>query len=186
MRYLPGIIAAAVLIAGAAQASELSVLKDTTSAVRADPDRLSGKEERARTASVWGLDWSAVNLMEKAVAKRASPLSRFNLAATYARVGRNQAAIALYRQLLVDGQYTQARLDRSELVNRREVLRNVNLADESARRLAVLERPARRSAATPFTATEAGVNAAAIEGVARVSDEQAIALDAQAFAARHR
>ncbi|HTI65990.1 MAG TPA: hypothetical protein VL460_00435 [Caulobacteraceae bacterium] len=196
MRYFAGIVSIAFLICGGAHASEQSALKDTAAALRAAPQRTEGKPVRARSASAWGLDWSAANLLEKAVAERPTPQARFNLAATYARTGRYEAAAALYRGLVVDGRFTQGALDPSYITPGLPS-RGFNLAVESAERLALLESIMGKTGAgetstasptsppAPFAAAEAGVNAAAVEGVARISDEQAIERDTQIVAARN-
>ena len=67
-----------------------------------NPDRLSSSqlEVAGLTALAWNDDWTAARLLEAAARKRDVPLTRFNLATAYERVGRVDAAAALYSTLL--------------------------------------------------------------------------------------
>jgi hypothetical protein len=178
---------AASIVAGAAGASEVSALREASATLKSQPTSLGAEEDqaKARSSIAWGNVFSGANLMERANAGHQTVLSRFNLATAYERTGRLAEAADLYRGLVRDGQYTVAildpRYDEAGLPQH-----SVNVADESASRLAVLDRLAHSRRATmeqPFSASEAASDAAAIEGAGRavhVSDARALQLDAMA------
>jgi hypothetical protein len=151
--------------------------------------RLGVDTARARASLAWGDRWTAANLFEKANVARSTVVTRFNLATAYQRTGRAPQAAALYRSLLNDGNYTYVLLDpRYDRRDPRAGLagsERVNVADESARRLAMMEGPAALSSGAPVSAEAAGVNASAVEGVAGpISNEQALAMDRAEAAGR--
>ena len=185
----------ASLLVGPAIASEQTSIREAASSLNAPPSAVRSDEDaaRARSSLAWNNVFAAANLMEQANQGASTVLTRFNLATAYERTGRLREAAALYRGLVTDGQFTNAILDpRYDEPNLRP--RWINLADESAARLAVLDRLAaarQASAQQPFSATEAGENAAATEGVSRastsataISDRRALEIDAAARAAR--
>jgi hypothetical protein len=185
-------ISALVLLIGApaAMASEETSLRATADALKAPPSEVRSEEDqaRARSSIAWGDVFAATNLLEQANAGASTVVSRFNLATAYERTGRLGQAANLYRGLVRDGQFTTAILDPDYLTADRRS-RWVNVADESAARLSVLDRLAQQRQAAggqPFSAAEAGVNVAAVEGApaGRISDDLALRLDAAAAAGR--
>jgi len=86
------------------------------------------------SSSAWGDQWSATNLYKHAAMADPSVLNRFNLASGYYLTGRAEEAVALYRSVARDGQYTQGLLSplNGEVTGNS---RRVNLADEASRRL---------------------------------------------------
>jgi hypothetical protein len=185
------LVGAASIVAGAASASEESALREAAATLKSQPTSVAAEEDqaKARSSIAWGNIFSGANLMERANAGHTTVLSRFNLASAYERTGRLREASDLYRGLVRDGQYTTAildpRYDEPGLAQR-----SVNVADESASRLAVLDRLAQSRMASvdlPFSAAQAASNVAAVEGASptgRLSDDRALQLDAMAAANR--
>ncbi len=150
--------------------------------------RLGSDTAHARASLAWGDRWTSANLFEKANAGHSTVISRFNLATAYQRTGRGDEAAALYRGLLADGEYTYVILD--PRYDRRDPraqagAERVNVADESARRLAMIQGPAALSPGATASAGQAGVDAAALEGrTAAISNEQALLMDQQEASGR--
>jgi len=153
---------------------------ETVSALREQPsfETSRGHEVVALSALTNGDRWTAANLLEQAVEGNPNVSSRFNLASTYHQTGRLAEAAALYRGLVNDGQFVWGTSRRDPA--HQAPARRFNIADESARRLALIE--ARTTfAAAPLAATAAGVPAAAVVGAppatGRISDEEALRRD---------
>lgn len=141
-----------------------------------------------RDSAAWGDRWTSGNLFERALDKAPDPndrlnvQDRFNLADRYERTGRLAMAADLYRGVARDGRFLWGTTDPSYL-DRSAPLTRINLGDEAARRLAMLE-PQLTFAQGPGApaATGAGVAASAIVGGppavgGRVSDAEAQRLD---------
>jgi hypothetical protein len=127
-----------------------------------------------------GDDWAGTNAFKKIVAKKGSPVDRFNLATGYQRTGRLTQAKALYTDLLVDGRTTMI----SAIPVGGLGARTFNVADEAASRLLYIQWLQTGGAAKLSGVTSAeqlGVPAASVEGGPRgeVTDVQAVALDRQ-------
>ena len=165
---LSSLFAFTILPTGAAFA-ESCERSEVTGAVSETPQTVVGKEVLSRTAYSCGHFWSSANIQEKSVLANGSALERFNLAAAYARTNRFDQAEALYRTVVLDGQYTNARMDTAFTETGGEPT-GFNLSDEATRRLAALSRvrtmfrptDVQQTAATstPFSALDAGTNAA--------------------------
>jgi hypothetical protein len=137
------------------------------------------------TEMAYGDRFTAANLFERAADARATAGARFKLASAYEATGRTAEAAALYRGLVNDGQFTWMYSARS-LQNRDAPVRRFNVADESARRLADLERVETAAQVNPqnglLAANELGVPAAAVVGEGprgRIPDAEAMTLDAR-------
>lgn len=160
--------------------------REVIGALEAADDTQNGADALGRSAFVCGHDWSAANLFEQANAREPSAVNQFNLAAAYVVTGRYEAGRELYRQAAARGGFTYVILDRAYDASSQRRFR-VNVADEANRRIALLDQliPARSPAAEPFTAGQAGVDAAertdlpvtAARTSLRLTDEQALARD---------
>jgi hypothetical protein len=142
-------------------------------------------------AFAWNDRWTAANLFERSVDKENSVRARFDLAIAYEATGRTAEAMALYRGLVRDGQYVTGVQD-VNYADRSAPIRRFNVAEESARRLAVLQMTATARPAAVFaqnTATgaaaagEFGTPTAAVVGGTpvvehRISDAEALRRDA--------
>jgi hypothetical protein len=137
-------------------------------------------------AAAWGDHWTAANLFERSTDRYNSVRQRFDLATTYAQTGRIAEAKALYADLIRDGQYAWEFED-VDYRNRGARITHVNIAEESARRLAALNAPppltyAANTGAGAAAAGEFGTPTAAVVGGApvterRISDAEAMARD---------
>lgn len=144
-----------------------------------------------RTAMAWGDRWTATNLFEQAVEGRDTVVNRFNLATGYQTTGRTQAAAALYRELVRDGQFTRALASRG-VHDRTTPVRRFNIADESAIRLRAIQRGQVRAPVIPansiLAAADVGSAVSATAGGGpvrgRISDAEARRLDEMAERAR--
>ena len=126
-----------------------------------------------------GDHWTAANLFEQAVAGYDSPGNRFNLATEYQNTGRLEQAVALYRTVVVDGQFTKA-ITHTQRDERGSASFGVNLADESQRRIAAIQSglaPVSASSASDFG--HAASASAFVGGPSKglVSDARALSLD---------
>jgi hypothetical protein len=140
-------------------------------------------ETSALTMMAQGDNWTGTNAFKRLAAKNGSALNRFNLATGYQRTGRLDQAKALYRDLLVDGQFTTI----SAVAPQGRGARTFNASDEAASRLLYIqwlqEGGAKRIAAAPLSgavsADAVGAPVAATEGgrTGDVSDEQAATFD---------
>jgi hypothetical protein len=124
--------------------------------------------------------WTGANMLEKAVDGYGDVSSRFNLATAYMQTGRYAQAGELYRGLVNDGQFVWATTRRD--VRNQLPPRRFNIADESARRLALIEgRTTYASADGAVAATAFGTNVAAVVGApatqGRISDAEALRRD---------
>jgi hypothetical protein len=138
-------------------------------------------------SAAWGDRWTAANLFEKSTDRSNSVRQRFDLAATYAQTGRIEEAKAIYASLIRDGQYAWS-IEDVDYRNRSAPIYRVNIAEESARRLAALNAQApltfaANTGAGAAAAGEFGTPTAAVVGGApvvehRISDADALARDA--------
>lgn len=191
MTNLSSLIAVAAIgfAASGCATHEVAKLEARTTLASAPHTRLQSAENSAQASMAWRDHWTAANLFERAVEARPSPENRFNLAAAYQRTGRFEEAAANYRLVTEIGEYTWgATVPYNDY--RDAPLRRVNLADESARRLAAMGRPVSYAPLAhqgALSATDVGVQASAIVGTTgRIPDQQAIQRDAAAEAARGR
>ncbi|MDB5416910.1 MAG: hypothetical protein JWP50_329 [Phenylobacterium sp.] len=145
-------------------------------------------QETGTEAYAWGDKWTAANLFERSVDKDNSVVARFNLAETYAETGRLAEAAALYQVLSRDGRYMWS-VTNVDYHHRGARLVRFNIADESALRLAALQRQmtfASNTGATALSATELGTPTAALVGGPapilehRISDAEALQRDGAA------
>ena len=113
-------------------------------------------------AFAWNDRWTAANLFERSTDKYDSVRARFDLATAYQATGRIPDAIELYRGLVRDGQYVTGVQD-VNYANRSARIRRFNVAEESARRLAMLETAMAAQPSTHFAQNTAGGAAAAGE-----------------------
>jgi hypothetical protein len=131
-----------------------------------------------RSAATCGYDWSAANVLEREVARRPTPLARFNLAAVYAKTGREAAAADLYRSVQKDGRRFWVVLDSAP---GDPVQTRVNLAQEAAERAAELTAPPRLGALSTgaLSVEAAATEVSTLEGApaARISDAEALQRD---------
>jgi hypothetical protein len=135
-------------------------------------------------AYAWGDRWTAANLFERSTDRSRSVRQRFDLATAYARTGRTAEARDIYASLVRDGDYTEGVMD-VDYHNRGARLVRFNVAEESARRLALLDRGvafAANTGAAAAAAGEFGTPTAAIVGGApvvehRISDAEALRRD---------
>ena len=136
-------------------------------------------------AYAWGDKWTAANLFERSADKSKSARVQFDLATTYARTGRTAEARDIYAKLIRDGEYTEGTQD-VNYENRGARLVRFNIAEESARRLALMDRGVTTFAANTGTgaaaAGEFGTPTAAIVGGTpvvehRISDAEAMRRD---------
>ncbi|MBO9560846.1 MAG: hypothetical protein J7515_19965 [Caulobacter sp.] len=126
-----------------------------------------------------GDNWTGVNAFRRVVAKQGGVMNRFNLATGYQRTGRLDQAKAIYRDLLVDGEFTTAVSSVSGGPS------TFNVADEAASRLLYIQwlqngggrQLVRLSGSGAVSADSLGVPVAAIEGGGEVSDAEAAARD---------
>lgn len=180
-------LTAAAFLAAACATTDHQTARQEAAATLAQAQALQGTnaaEVVGKASMAWGDRWTAANLFERAAASRASVGKRFNLAVGYHSTGRLQQAAAIYRSLLDEGQYTYAYSSR-DVYNRDVPVRRFNVADEAARRLAVIALDDPTVAALPSTgalaAGDVGVDVSAVVGGARapgrVSDAEAIRLD---------
>lgn len=143
-------------------------------------------QETGTEAYAWGDKYTAANLFERSADKDGSVAARFNLAYAYEQTGRLPEAAALYAALVRDGQFMWV----SQGVDYRDRgarIFHFNIADESARRLAMIQRRmayAANTGAGAVAATELGAPTAAVVGAGevttehRISDAEAMRLDA--------
>lgn len=152
---------------------------------QATPAASHASEVVGLTAVTYGDRWTGANLLEQAVDGHPSSVSaRFNLATGYQKTNRLPEAAAIYRTLISDGQYTTA-VSRRDPEHAHLPPRRFNIADESARRLADIERRTTYAAAPnggAFAAADAGTPVAAIVGApgparGRISDAEALRRD---------
>ena len=186
---LTGYVAAtatALLVSGCAtathQTARLEAAKTLQRAAVMDSHRA---ELIGANSDAWGDTWTATNLYERAVDKGDTVTGRFNLAAGYQRTGRLAQAVALYERVAQEGQFVWG-IKGLDNRNPGARLEKINLADESARRLAAIRS---RTAFAPsagggaVAAGELGVPVSATVGLtgapARISDQEAILLDAR-------
>lgn len=137
-------------------------------------------------ANAFGDKWTAANLFERSVDRDKSVRVRFDLATLYARTGRTADAREIYAKLIRDGEYTEGTQD-VNYENRGARLVRFNIAEESARRLALMDRGVMTFAANTnsggaVAAGEFGTPTAAIVGGApvvehRISDAEAMRRD---------
>jgi hypothetical protein len=138
-------------------------------------------------SAAWGDRWTAANLFERSTDRYNSVRQRFDLATTYAATGRTEEAKTIYASLIRDGQYAFAEQDENYRDRSARTFR-VNIAEESARRLALLNARtttiyAANTGAGAAAAGEFGTPTAAVVGGApieehRISDTAAMARDA--------
>jgi hypothetical protein len=138
-------------------------------------------------AAAWGDHWTAANLFERSTDRSDSVRQRFDLAATYAATGRTEEAKRLYASLIRDGQYAWS-IEDVNYHNRSAPVFRVNIAEESARRLALLNARtgaiyAANTGAGAAAAGEFGTPTAAVVGGTavdehRISDAAAMSRDA--------
>jgi hypothetical protein len=138
-------------------------------------------------SAAWGDRWTAANLFERSTDRYNSVRQRFDLAATYAATGRTEEAKRIYASLIRDGQYAWSTED-VDYRNRSAPIYHVNIAEESARRLAALSAQApltyaANTGAGAAAAGEFGTPTAAVVGGTpveehRISDAAAMARDA--------
>ena len=142
-------------------------------------------QETGTEAAAYGDKWTAANLFERSVDKDNSVIARFNLASAYADTGRLSEAAALYATLVRDGQFMWG-VSGVDYRNRGARLVRFNIADESATRLAALQRRMTYAANTggAVSASDLGTPTAAIVGGPgpvlehRISDAEALQRDA--------
>lgn len=165
MRSFLAVFGAALSIAGAAAAQPCSDPEEISGSLTLPAERVEGKEVLARSAYSCGHFWSSANLMERAVAENGNALERFNLAATYARTGRYEAAAALYEMVASQGRFIDAQMD-TAYVREGDTPQGFNLADEARRRLIALSylrrltqsSPAEQDVASNDSALDFGTN----------------------------
>lgn len=178
---LAGLLATACATADRqmARSEAVSLLNDQPTEVASHANEVVGL-----TAITHGDRWTGANLLEQAVDAAPSSVSaRFNLATGYLKTGRLAEAATLYRGLVNDGQYTWA-VSRRDPEHPNITARRFNIAEESARRLADIDRRLTYANASSgaFAATEAGTPVAAIVGATpratgRISDAEALRRD---------
>jgi len=143
-------------------------------------------QETGTEADAYGDKWTAANLYERSVDKDNSVAARFNLASAYERTGRLPEAAALYAILIRDGQFMWV-TSGVDYRDRAARLVHFNIADESAARLAGIQRRLAYAANTTggaVSASELGTPTAAIVGGPapviehRISDAEALQRDA--------
>lgn len=181
---IAGVLTAGLLATACATQNHQMARNEAVSMLRAEatPAASHASEVVGLTAVTYGDRWTGTNLLEQAVDGHSNVSGRFNLATGYVQTGRLAEAAALYRGLVNDGQYTWA-ISRRDPANPNIVARRFNIAEESARRLADLDRRMAYSApGGAFSATEAGTPVAAIVGgrapaAGRISDDEALRRD---------
>ena len=178
VRKIHAIILSACLVLGAATAYAHGSTKD--------------KDTEALGMMAKGQNWMATNVFKRLVAKKNSPLNRFNLATGYQRTGRFEQARSIYRDLVAEGQTTNAYSTPAQDAPARVF----NVAEEAASRLLYFDwlksentrqAMAKTSRQGAFSADAAGVQASVTVGGSTygdVSDEAATALDGQASQAQ--
>jgi hypothetical protein len=182
-------LAAAGLVLGACatQTHRTARLDEAHTLASAPAEQPMAIAESGTFAAAWGDKWTAANLFERSADKDNSVVARFDLASAYERTGRLSEAAALYRGLVRDGQFMWG-VTNVDYRNRGARLTRFNIADESARRLAILERRlefATGPTAGALAASELGTpTAARVGGPApvlehRISNAEAMRLDAQ-------
>lgn len=159
---------------------------ETIAALETTDEGQQGAGTLGRSAMVCGHTWSAANLLEKANARAPTVINQFNLAAAYVATGRLEAGLDLYRVAAERGRFTNIILDRA-YANPSQRALSVNVTDEANRRIARLSQriTARAPVAEPFTAGQAGVDAAeradlpstALRTTPRLTDQEALARD---------
>lgn len=179
-------IAGAGLLAAACatQDHQLAHNDEASFLARANQVHPMALQETGTEAVAYGDKWTAANLFERSVDKDNSVVARFNLASSYADTGRTAEAAALYATLVRDGQFMWG-VSGVDYRNRGARLVRFNIADESALRLAALQRRMAYAANTggAVSATELGVPTAAIVGAPapiiehRISDAEALQRD---------
>lgn len=174
--------------AAQAQRSPSGCISDpeVIAALEAKDGLQNGADTLGRSAFVCGRDWSAANLLEQANARSPTVINQFNLAAAYVATGRLEAGLELYRQAAARGRFTDIILDAAyDTPSQRGIW--VNVSDEANLRITWLSQmiSTRSPGAEPFTAGQAGVDAAERTGLTvtaaqtgvRLTDEQALARD---------
>jgi len=143
-------------------------------------------QQQALSSMTWGDKWQATNLLERAEIAHDTVFNRFNLAVGYQATGRQADAARIYRELMVDGRNASSVTVPDEH-NRAAWDRRVNIAEESARRLAAMS-PGVNLAGGALSASSLGVPVSATSGgegspgyryisASRVSDQRALELD---------
>jgi len=184
---LIGLAGAGLLAAACATQNHTLARNDEASFLaRASQVHPMALQETGTEADAYGDKWTAANLYERSVDKDNSVIARFNLANAYERTGRLPEAAALYASLVRDGQFMWG-TSGVDYRDRAARLVHFNIADESAARLAGIERRLSYAANTTggaISATEAGTPTAAIVGGPapiiehRISDAEALQRDA--------
>jgi len=186
-RYISLIsLAGAGLLAAACATQDHSLARNDEASflARANQVHPMALQETGTEAVAYGDKWTAANLFERSVDKDNSVVARFNLASAYADTGRLPEAAALYATLVRDGQFMWG-VSGVDYRNRGARLVRFNIADESANRLAAIQRRMTYAANTggALSATELGTPTAAIVGGPapviehRISDAEAMARD---------
>jgi hypothetical protein len=176
-----GLLAAAC----ATENHQTARLNEATTLNRAPAEQPTTVAKVGAEAAAWGDRWTAANLFERASDRENSVRMRFDLATTYQQTGRIADAEALYAGLIRDGRYVDAAED-VNYRNRGARIFRVNIAEESARRLADLQAGnttfAANTGAGAAAAGEFGTPTAAIVGGTpvvehRISDAEALRRD---------
>lgn len=142
-------------------------------------------EKTGVEAAAWGDKWTSANLFERSVEKDNSVAARFNLAHAYAQTGRLPEAAALYASVVRDGQFMWG-VNGVDYHDRGARLTHFNLADEAAAQLTDIQRRMAFAASSggAVSAAELGTPTAAVVGTGaavterRISDAEAMRLDA--------
>lgn len=136
--YVPSIVLLSLL--ASACVTHETVMADAKRTLALPIASDNGQAAGAGLASAaWGDQWSATNLYKRAATADPSVLNRFNLASGYYLTGRTEEAVALYRSVARDGQFTRVQL--SPLNGAVEgTARYINLGDEASRRLNAMAR----------------------------------------------
>lgn len=180
MRPLIALTTAAILLTSTA-----ALAQDAEPVVAAPTDAVPDRSVNGRSAAATGDNWTAANVFEKVNAERSTPQARFNLASTYARTDRVEAAIELYRSAARDGEFLDVLLDVPEGSTERSM--TVNLAEEASRRADALEFlnpdiqavvPADGSVAAEEASADPQAHTDAIVADEHVPDAVAVSLDA--------
>ncbi|HTK34440.1 MAG TPA: hypothetical protein VL358_04030 [Caulobacteraceae bacterium] len=129
-------VAASLCAAGCAtHQSTIAAAKVTLA--RPDSSQSQIAQAQALSSLQWLDMWTANKLFEKSAREGSSIESRFNLATSYQYTGRPADAATIYAALVQDGRFTVLRSIPDNYARGRRA-RGFNVADESARRLALM------------------------------------------------
>lgn len=184
-------IVATGLLATACVSHESSLRESKSALGKGRQVTARGAAVMGMSSMIWGEKWTATNLFERAVAQENTPGNRFNLASGYQATGRVADAVPIYKDVAVTGFNSWAQTGWEEFDPTVKV-RRVNLAEESTRRLGLIESaPGYVAQAVPPIVYPdllvASTNSPeAMPTVGRISDAKAIEFDNAARAAKGR